>query len=163
MDDEVGKAGGGALSLGELPRSQLGIDAATMLTRHIVDGQLPPGTRLVEREVASLLGVSRTPVRDALSLLARDRLVEASSRGFVVAELSQREVEEIYPLIAALERVAVERVPGIEDAWLQRLKRANGRDVTFADGTKFFLGSSGTGAPTDGAEDRSIQRQSGRC
>ena len=34
------------------------------------------------------------------------------------------------------------------------LLRANGRDVTFTDGTKFFLGSSGTGAPTDGAENR---------
>lgn len=37
------------------------------------------------------------------------------------------------------------------------LKRANGRDVTFPDGRKFFLGSSGTGAPEDGAEQRSLQ------
>jgi len=42
------------------------------------------------------------------------------------------------------------------------LKRANGRDVTFSDGTKFFLGSSGTGAPTDGADARSRASQ-GRC
>lgn len=35
------------------------------------------------------------------------------------------------------------------------LKRANGRDVTFTDGRKFFMGSSGTGAPSDGAENRS--------
>jgi len=41
------------------------------------------------------------------------------------------------------------------------LPRANGRDVTFADGRKFFLGSSGTGAPTDGAERRSAG--GGRC
>lgn len=41
------------------------------------------------------------------------------------------------------------------------LKRANGRDVTFTDGTKIFLGSSGTGAPYDG--DPSTQRQTGRC
>ena len=129
MDDEEDMAVNSmeSLSIGELPRSQLRIDAATMLRRHIVDGQLPPGTRLVEREVASLLRVSRTPVREALSLLARERLVEASPRGFAVSELSKREVEEIYPLIAALERVAVERVPGIEDAWLDRLERANGR------------------------------------
>ncbi len=43
------------------------------------------------------------------------------------------------------------------------LLRANGRDVTFADGRKFFLGSSGTGAPTDGAERRSIDSDAGRC
>lgn len=41
------------------------------------------------------------------------------------------------------------------------LKRANGRDVTFTDGTKIFMGSSGTGAPYDG--DPSTQRQTGRC
>ena len=43
------------------------------------------------------------------------------------------------------------------------LKRANGRDVTFEDGTKFFLGSSGTGAPTDGAENRSLRSDPSRC
>jgi hypothetical protein len=43
------------------------------------------------------------------------------------------------------------------------LKRANGRDVTFPDGRKFFLGSSGTGAPEDGAERRSLQGGSDRC
>jgi hypothetical protein len=41
------------------------------------------------------------------------------------------------------------------------LSRANGRDVTFTDGTKMFLGSSGTGAPDDGAQRRANQR--GRC
>ncbi len=43
------------------------------------------------------------------------------------------------------------------------LPRANGRDVTFTDGTKFFLGSSGTGAPEDGAERRSFADGRGRC
>jgi hypothetical protein len=43
------------------------------------------------------------------------------------------------------------------------LKRANGRDVTFPDGRKFFLGSSGTGAPTDGAERRSFSGGDDRC
>ncbi len=43
------------------------------------------------------------------------------------------------------------------------LPRANGRDVTFEDGRKFFLGSSGTGAPEDGAERRSFESGGGRC
>ncbi len=43
------------------------------------------------------------------------------------------------------------------------LPRANGRDVTFADGRKFFLGSSGTGAPEDGADRRSSAGGDGRC
>ena len=42
------------------------------------------------------------------------------------------------------------------------LKRANGRDVTFTDGSKIFMGSSGTGAP-DEAEDRRRANQKGRC
>jgi len=43
------------------------------------------------------------------------------------------------------------------------LKRANGRDITFSDGRKFFMGSSGTGAPEDGAEARSTSGDDGRC
>jgi hypothetical protein len=41
--------------------------------------------------------------------------------------------------------------------------RANGRDVTFTDGRKFFLGSSGAGAPADGAERRSVEAGGERC
>jgi len=43
------------------------------------------------------------------------------------------------------------------------LKRANGRDVTFTDGSKIFMGSSGTGAPDDGREEAQLQRGQGRC
>lgn len=43
------------------------------------------------------------------------------------------------------------------------LKRANGRDVTFTDGRKFFMGSSGTGAPSDGAEQRGLAQGNTRC
>ncbi len=43
------------------------------------------------------------------------------------------------------------------------LTRANGRDVTFPDGRKFFMGSSGTGAPEDGAERRSLEQGGTRC
>ncbi|MGE0158075.1 MAG: DUF6152 family protein [Gemmatimonadales bacterium] len=43
------------------------------------------------------------------------------------------------------------------------LKRANGRDVTFPDGSKFFMGSSGTGAPQDGREERALAAGDIRC
>lgn len=43
------------------------------------------------------------------------------------------------------------------------LRRANGRDITFADGTKIFMGSSGTGAPDDGSEREQLQRGRQRC
>lgn len=43
------------------------------------------------------------------------------------------------------------------------LLRANGRDITFTDGRKFFMGSSGTGAPEDGAERRALEQGRTRC
>ena len=55
--------------------------------------------------------------------------------------------------------------PIIVDGYMAKdhsLKRANGRDVTFTDGTKIFMGSSGTGAPDDAARLRERQEQ-GRC
>ena len=55
-------------------------EIARVLREQIVEGALAPGTRLSERDVGSRLGVSRTPLREALRLLAGERLVEVSPR-----------------------------------------------------------------------------------
>lgn len=66
-----------------------------------------PGERLREAEVAQWLGVSRTPVREAVSRLTAERLlVESQSRGITVAELEQRQVRELYSLRENLEGMA---------------------------------------------------------
>jgi DNA-binding GntR family transcriptional regulator len=66
-----------------------------------------PGDRLREAEVAGWLGVSRTPVREAVSRLTAERLlVESQSRGITVAELEQRQVRELYALRENLEGMA---------------------------------------------------------
>ncbi|MGY1601605.1 GntR family transcriptional regulator [Geodermatophilus sp. SYSU D00815] len=70
----------------------------------ILDGDLRPGTRLGEVELADRLGVSRTPVREALTRLAAEGLVElAPNRGARVATWTVAELEGVFDLRAALE------------------------------------------------------------
>lgn len=70
----------------------------------ILHGQLAPGARLAEVELAGRLGVSRTPVRSALTQLATEGLVEiAPNRGARVTTWTVRELEDIFELRTALE------------------------------------------------------------
>src|SRR3954465_2002614 len=70
----------------------------------ILDGDLRPGTRRGEAELADRLGVSRTPVREALSRLAAEGLVEvAPNRGARVATWTVAELEGVFDLRASLE------------------------------------------------------------
>jgi DNA-binding GntR family transcriptional regulator len=74
----------------------------------ILDGRLPAGARLVEASLSRELSLSRTPLREALFLLQRERLVETQlRRGFSVRPLSEREAREIYTIVADLEILAV--------------------------------------------------------
>jgi DNA-binding GntR family transcriptional regulator len=69
--------------------------------------QFEPGQRMREAEIATWLGISRTPVRDALKLLESDGLlVAAPRRGLIIAELDQQQVAEIYALRSVLEGLA---------------------------------------------------------
>lgn len=73
----------------------------------ILDGRMEPGERLTEPEVSRLLGVSRTPVREAFFQLISEGFVEAAPRrGVVVAPLSQDDAEETYLLKGTLEALA---------------------------------------------------------
>jgi len=79
------------------------------LRQAIYDGDLAPGTRLQEAELAARFGVSRTPLREALKLLTSDGLVEiAANRGARVTELSIEELAETFPVMGALEALAGE-------------------------------------------------------
>ena len=76
----------------------------------IVAGDLPPATNVVERDLSAQLGISRTPLREALLGLEAEGLLRAEpGRGFFVADLSVEEARELYPLIWTLEALAVER------------------------------------------------------
>lgn len=76
------------------------------LRTEILDGALEPGAVLQEVEQSTRLGVSRTPVREALRQLAADGLVDASGRGAVVTALSRDDIVSLYELREALEAKA---------------------------------------------------------
>ncbi|TDE89228.1 GntR family transcriptional regulator [Occultella glacieicola] len=84
------------------------------LREDILEWRLPPGTPLGEVEQAQRLGVSRTPVREALARLAADGLVRGTgARGAVVADLSPADVRDLFDLRIAVEtrlaRLAAQR------------------------------------------------------
>ncbi|MEA1963561.1 MAG: GntR family transcriptional regulator, partial [Candidatus Aerophobetes bacterium] len=89
-------------------RPNLSEDVYEAIKRRLGDKDLKPGTKIKEEELAEELGVSRTPVREAISKLEREGLVEIIPRyGTFVANLSPEDIEEIYDLRGALEGLAI--------------------------------------------------------
>src|SRR5512139_3740092 len=86
-----------------LRRGQLSDEVATRLRADIMTGTLRPGTYIRLDETAAALGVSITPVREALRTLRGEGMVQLEPhRGHVVAPLSRRDVEDIFWLQAAI-------------------------------------------------------------
>jgi DNA-binding GntR family transcriptional regulator len=81
------------------------------IRQRILDNEWPPGHRALEQEVALALGMSRTPVREALVRLQNDGLVEVVPRhGMRVLPVSPIDMREIYEILTALECMAAELV-----------------------------------------------------
>jgi len=73
----------------------------------IVSGQVPPGERLTETDLASRLGVSRAPLREAIRELVNSGLVvSVPYKGLFVRSITRRDLEELYSLRTALEQLA---------------------------------------------------------
>lgn len=90
-----------------MPNGRASDRAYEVLREEILQWHLAPGTVLAEVEQAARLGVSRTPVREALSRLAAEGLVEAQSgRGVVVASAELSDVRGLFELREALETTA---------------------------------------------------------
>lgn len=84
-------------------------DAYELIRRRILDNLWPPGHRALEQEVALALGMSRTPVREALMRLQNEGLVEVIPRhGMRVLPVSPNDMGEIYQILTALECMAAE-------------------------------------------------------
>lgn len=106
------------------------------LRRAIVQGELPPGKRVVETEVAGRLGISRTPIREALRKLeAEGFLSKGQGSSLVVSEMSLEEVEETFGIRAVLEgfaaRLAAERATPEGIAGLEKILK---RSEAFVEG-----------------------------
>lgn len=88
----------------------LGVDVADRLRTAILAGHYGPGERLREEALAKATGVSRGPIREALVQLEREGLIVIQrNRGACVAQLSREDLDEVYTLRVAIERLAVER------------------------------------------------------
>jgi DNA-binding GntR family transcriptional regulator len=109
-------------------------DIHALLRERIVKGNLLPGNRLQDVQLAAELGVSRTPVREALLRLERDGLVESDpNRGFFVASLSRKEVAEIYPMVWALECLALVSSKPATSPQIQALREINAEMAAVTD------------------------------
>ncbi|NOZ13175.1 MAG: GntR family transcriptional regulator [Acidobacteria bacterium] len=96
------------------------------LLNRIVTGTLEPGVPVRDTEISEEMGVSRTPVREALLRLARQGLlVNLHHRGFVVSEMTADVVKETYPMVRALECLALQESPPLPETLLAKLRRLN--------------------------------------
>jgi DNA-binding GntR family transcriptional regulator len=92
-----------------VPRAGLYEQAATRLRLLIVRGDLAPGQQLLEADLSDALGVSRTPLREALKQLASEGLVELRlNRSTIVAPLRRDELIELFEALGGIERCAAE-------------------------------------------------------
>ncbi len=104
--------------------------AYNMLIRAIERGELQGGARLREAELAARVGLSRTPVREALARLEQQGLVmNDGSRGMVVAELDHRAIGELFTMREVLEgtaaRLAAQHASEVEIAILRKIVERN--------------------------------------
>lgn len=87
-----------------IARRSLHDEVVSRVRDMIVDGRLPPGERIVELDLCEKLGISRTPLREALKVLASEGLVDLlPSRGAVVRVLTRKNVHDMLTLMAVLE------------------------------------------------------------
>jgi len=90
--------------------------AYNYLKEMILEGELKAGDRLIERELAGKLGISRTPIREALFRLESQGFVKTVPRkGVVVSNISEHEVIEVFTILASLEVLAVKLAAGRMD------------------------------------------------
>jgi DNA-binding GntR family transcriptional regulator len=106
--------------------------AAELIRAAIVEGRLEPGRRLKEEELARELGISRTPVREALLVLQTEGLLESTpNRGATVRMYEPAQIEEMYDLRGLLEGHVAHRAAGrISDEEVARLHESNARFAT---------------------------------
>ncbi len=110
----------------EIPRFALHEQVASRLRSLLVEGRIAPGAKLNERQLCELLRVSRTPLREAIKLLAAEGLVDLlPNRGAIAVKLGEADILHAFEMLASLEgmsgELAAERMTEVELAQLQAL------------------------------------------
>lgn len=109
QDSDFSMSTEGVKQLPKLARQRLHDTVVEHLRSFIIEGTLGAGTKLNERELCETLGISRTPLREALKVLAAEGLIEISpNRGASVARMSELEIREAFELMSGLEAFAGE-------------------------------------------------------
>ena len=95
----------------------------------IIEGTLMPGTRINEGQVGASLGVSRTPLREAIKTLASEGLVEiVPAKGAVVRRFTEQDIREILEVLKALEQAAARVVcRTASDAAIKKIRQLHDR------------------------------------
>ena len=107
-------------------RPPLRDDAREQLLQRILSGELEPGGRINESQLSLELGLSRTPLREALMTLEREGFVRSEvNRGFIVAAPSSHEAREIYPILWTLEGLTLRETGLLAGTILPELERIN--------------------------------------
>src|SRR5579871_496410 len=114
------------------------VQAYRLIRQAILQGQFSPGQRLIETELAAMLGVSRTPVREALSKLEVDGLVDLLPTGGLVVRNIENELVEIYGLRQRVEgyaanlaarRITADELAALEDVCSAALAALDSRGL----------------------------------
>ena len=107
-----------------IPRAALHEQVTYRLRELLVEGAIAPGAKLNERELALQLNVSRTPLREAIKMLAAEGLVELlPNRGAVAVSLSEQDVRNTFEVMAGLEGMSGElAAQRISEAQLTEIK-----------------------------------------
>lgn len=97
----------------------------------VIDGYMQPGEKVPEAELCRSLGVSRTPMREALKVLAAEGLLTLlPNRGAIVSRITEGEIKELFPIMGALEGLAGELAcANITDAALAAIWQKHHRMV----------------------------------
>ncbi len=115
-----------SLEIVETQPASLHNDLLGQIRDYIVEGHLKPGSRIPERELCERFDVSRTPLREALKVLASEGLIELlPNRGARVRQFSEADIRNLFELIAGLDfiagRTACERISDEDIAAIERM------------------------------------------
>ena len=116
-------------TLPKVERQRLHDTVVEHLRNFIVEGLLAPGVKLNERTLCETLGISRTPLREALKVLASEGLIDIlPNRGASVSQMSEGEIREMFELMSGLEafsgELACERITPAELSEIKALHYA---------------------------------------
>jgi DNA-binding GntR family transcriptional regulator len=126
------------MTINEIDRiDQASIDEA--LRQAIITGRIEPGSWLREEALSRELGVSRTPLREALGRLSKEgMLARIPRRGFRAMELDQSELEELYEVLATIELQSMNSAAVHDKTLLEDLQRLRLDDIKSSDASRNF-------------------------